>query len=68
MPEALGMGSWTGLMGAWALLAGRSFGAVWGWARKSMRRDLGLGLTTFVIAIALAEVIAWYAYGQHLWS
>lgn len=68
MPEALGTGSWTGLVGVWALCAGRSFDVVWGWAKRSMRRELGLGLFTFVIAIGLAEAVAWFAYGQHLWS
>jgi hypothetical protein len=66
--EALGMGCWTGFVGNWALFAGRAFDVVWGWARRSMRRELGLGLFTFAIAIGLAEAVAWFAYGQHLWG
>lgn len=68
LPEALGIGCWTGLMGGWALCAGRSFDIVWGWAKRSMRRELVLGLLTFLTAIVLAEAVAWFAYGQHLWS
>jgi hypothetical protein len=68
VPEALGMGSWTGLMGGWALFAGRSFDVAWAWAKPSMRRELGLGLLTFAVAIGLAEAVAWVAYGQHLWN
>jgi len=67
IPEAVGMGCWTGFVGSWALFAGRSFDVVWGWAKRSMRRELGLGLFTFVIAIGLAEAVAWFAYGQHVW-
>lgn len=66
LPEALVMGSWTGLMGGWLQFAGRSFEAVWGWARPSGRREIGLGLLTAAIAVALAEAVAWFAYGQHL--
>jgi hypothetical protein len=68
MTEALGMGCWCGLVGGWALGAGRSFDVVWGWAKRSMRRELGLGLLTFLTAIVLAEAVAWFAYGQHLWD
>jgi hypothetical protein len=68
LPEALGIGSWCGLVGGWALMASRSFDLVWGWAKRSMRRELSLGFFTFVVAIALAEAVAWFAYGQHLWS
>jgi hypothetical protein len=68
LPEALGIGCWIGVIGGWALFGWRSFDVVWGWARPSMRRELGLGLLTLAIAIGLAEAVAWYAYGQHLWG
>jgi hypothetical protein len=68
MPEALVMGSWTGLMGGWVLLAVRSFDAVWGWAKPNIRRELGLMLLTLAVAIGLAEALAWFAYGQHFWG
>ena len=68
MPEALAMGCWLGLMGGWVLLAGRSFEAVWGWARPYARRELGLALLTFAVALAVAEVVAWWGYGQHLFG
>ena len=68
VPEALVMGSWCSLMGGWAQFAGRSFEVAWGWAKPPARRELGLGLLTIVVAAALAEAVAWFAYGQHLWS
>ena len=66
LPEALVMGCWCGLMGGWVLFAERSFNAVWGWAKPSARREIGLALLTLAAAIGLAEAIAWFAYGQHL--
>lgn len=68
LPEALGIGCWVGLMGGWALFGWRSFDLVYGWARPSIRRELALMLVTLTIAIVLAEAVAWFAYGQHLWS
>jgi hypothetical protein len=66
--EALVLGSWCSLMGGWVQFARRSFDAVWGWAKPSARRELGLGVLTIIIAAALAEAVAWFAYGQHLWN
>ena len=68
MLEALVMGSWCGLMGGWVQFAGRNFDRVWGWAKPSAWRELGLGLLTVLVAAGLAEAIAWFAYGQHLWN
>ena len=65
-PEVLVVGSWFALMGGWSGCASRSFDAAWGWAKPSMRRELGLGLLTFAVAAGLAEAIAWLGYKQHL--
>jgi len=43
IPEAMIMGGWTGLMGMWVLFGPRSFDAIWGWAKPSARREIGLG-------------------------
>jgi hypothetical protein len=66
--EALIVGTWTGFMGTWALLLPRTFDAIWGWAKPSTRREVGLGLFTMAVAVGLAEAIALFAYGQHLWN
>jgi hypothetical protein len=68
VPEALVMGSWVVLIGGWVLLACRSFDAVWGWAKRSAWREIGLALLTLAVAIAVAEAVAWFGYGQHLTS
>ncbi len=68
MPEALVMGCWCGAMGSWVVLSTKSFDAASGWARHSMRRELGLALLSFASAIGLAEAIAVLAYGQHLFG
>jgi hypothetical protein len=68
MPEALAMGSWCGLVGGWVLCARRFFDSASDWARRSARREIGLGLLSLVVATGLAEAIAWFAYGQHQWS
>ena len=65
--EALFMGCWLSSIGAWVLLAGRSFDAVWAWADPHGWRMIGLMVLSFVVALALAEALAWFAYGQHLW-
>ena len=66
--EALMMGSWLVMMGAWVLLAGRSFDAVWTWADRSGARMIGFMLLTLAGGFGLAEAVAWFAYGQHLWG
>lgn len=66
LAEALGMGCWLALMGGWVLVAGRSFDAVWGWADPSGVRMIGLAFATLAVAIAAAEAVAWFGYGQHL--
>ena len=66
MPEALVMGCWLGLVGGWVLFAGRSFDAVWGWAKPSARREIGLALLTLAAAIGVAEAVARLGYGQPL--
>ena len=54
--------------GQLGLLSAKSFDAASGWARHSMRRELGLALLSFACAIGLAEAIAVLAYGQHLFG
>ena len=68
LAEAVVMGCWLAMMGGWAGFAGRSFDAVWGWADPSDRRMIGLAFATLAAAIAAAEGVAWFGYGQHLFA
>jgi hypothetical protein len=67
-PEALMPAAWLAMMGGWSLAAGRTFDAVWAWADPRGWRVIGFILLTFVAALGLAEAIAWFAYGQHLFG
>jgi hypothetical protein len=56
--EALVAGCWLVFMGAWVLVSVRSFDAVWGWAKPSARREIGLGLLTVAIAVGRGGALA----------
>jgi hypothetical protein len=69
--EALAMGCWLVLMAGWVLVGGRSFDAVWGWAnrpRTSVWRAIGVAMLTLLAALGVAEAVAWFGYGQHLFG
>jgi hypothetical protein len=66
--EALVLGSWLVLMGGWVQFAGRTFDAVWAWVDPSGWRTIGFVLLSLTAALAVAEAVAWWGYGQHLSS